>query len=90
MAAVYLLVYTMAYWNVLFKLGLFLFQILYSLTIFVKLCNYAFSTVNMANMIFEMPRMMLAFFIYVYHTVTVSLLILVKYCCFLAMILFDA
>lgn len=77
-------------WNVLFKLRLFLFQILHSLTTSVKLCNYAFSTLDAAKMIREVPRMMLVFFIYVYHTVTLSLLILVKYCCFLAMILFDA
>jgi hypothetical protein len=45
-AAVYLLVYTMVYWNVLLKLELFVFLILYSLIIYVKLHNCVFSAVD--------------------------------------------
>lgn len=56
----------------------------------MKLCNYAFFHCEHGKSDIWNAKNDACFFIYVYHTVNVSLLILVKYCCFLAMILFDA
>lgn len=56
----------------------------------MKLCNYAFFHCGHGKSDIWNAKNDACFFIYVYHTVNVSLLILVKYCCFLAMILFDA